>query len=225
VDRRSKILGDQSNDAYPDADLSTGFPGTATEMNSATDTATTDRDEPDSSAGESDQPPEPARSCIGRRSGATADIAVDLPPDLLKTVDGQWLRARLSDSIGALGYPVKRVAVSVVDDETMRQLHRRFMGLDESTDVLTFPAASDGSIDVDIAVCADEARRQAADRGHDVTRELLLYALHGLLHCAGFDDHDDAGFDAMHAEEDRILDAIGVGMTFGRAAGRRSADA
>jgi probable rRNA maturation factor len=99
------------------------------------------------------------------------------------------------------------------------------MGSDESTDVLTFPSASDGSIDVDIAVCADEARRQAADRGHDVTRELLLYALHGLLHCAGFDDRDEAGFNAMHAEEDRILDAIGVGMTFGRAAGRRRSDA
>ena len=44
-------------------------------------------------------------------------------------------------------------------------------------------------------------------------------ALHGVLHCTGFDDRDAAGAAAMHAEEDRILGAIGVGATFGRGAG------
>ena len=43
---------------------------------------------------------------------------------------------------------------------------------------------------------------------------MLLYAVHGLLHCAGFDDHETAAFDRMHAEEDRILRAIGVGPIF-----------
>ena len=44
--------------------------------------------------------------------------------------------------------------------------------------------------------------------------QLLLYILHGLLHCAGFDDHDPAEHDRMHTEEDRILTAIGVGPVF-----------
>ncbi len=56
--------------------------------------------------------------------------------------------------------------------------------------------------------------RQARQRGHSVERELLLYAVHGLLHCAGFDDHGTAAFDRMHAEEDRILRAIGIGPIF-----------
>jgi probable rRNA maturation factor len=194
-------------------------------MNSATDTQAADRDEPESSAGESDQPPEPARSRTGRRGDATADVSVDVHPRHRSDVDALWLRERLSAAIAELSRPVARVTVSVVDDDAMRGLHRRYMGSDETTDVLTFPSESDAAIDVDIAVCADEAQRQTVDRGHDLTQELLLYALHGLLHCAGFDDHDEVGFDAMHAEEDRILDAIGVGMTFGRAAGRRSSDA
>jgi probable rRNA maturation factor len=60
----------------------------------------------------------------------------------------------------------------------------------------------------------DEARRQAAGRALPVERELLLYCVHGVLHCLGYDDHDDAEYVRMHAEEDRILEAIGVGRTF-----------
>ena len=68
----------------------------------------------------------------------------------------------------------------------------------------------------DIAVCVDEADRGAALRDHTIQREALLYALHGVLHCAGFDDRNEENSRAMHAEEDRILEAIGVGATFGR---------
>jgi ssRNA-specific RNase YbeY (16S rRNA maturation enzyme) len=45
-------------------------------------------------------------------------------------------------------------------------------------------------------------------------KEALLYALHGLLHCLGHDDHDEAAYQAMHALEDALLDAIGVGPVF-----------
>ncbi len=81
-------------------------------------------------------------------------------------------------------------------------------------------------MEADIVVCADEAARRATEFDdsvagpvvHPVEQELLLYALHGVLHCAGFDDHTRQGFNAMHAEEDRILSAIGVGATFSRGA-------
>jgi len=42
----------------------------------------------------------------------------------------------------------------------------------------------------------------------------LLYVVHGVLHCLGHDDHDEAGYASMHALEDRVLYAIGVGATF-----------
>ena len=69
-------------------------------------------------------------------------------------------------------------------------------------------------IQAEIAVCVDEARRRAAELNHSVERELLLYCIHGVLHCAGFDDQTESGFAAMHAEEDRILNLVGVGATF-----------
>jgi probable rRNA maturation factor len=69
-------------------------------------------------------------------------------------------------------------------------------------------------LDVDLLVCADEAGRQAELRGFTVERELLLYIVHGVLHCLGFDDHNETDSARMHAEEDRLLAAAGVGATY-----------
>jgi probable rRNA maturation factor len=101
----------------------------------------------------------------------------------------------------------------------MQALHTQFSGLNSTTDVLTFANNDSGApIDCDIAVCVDEARRRAAELNHTVAQELLLYTLHGMLHAAGFDDVAPDLHAAMHAEEDRILTAIGVGPLFGTAA-------
>ncbi len=108
------------------------------------------------------------------------------------------------------------VRVRIIADTEMDAAHRRYSGVDGTTDVLTFDLRSDPAapLDTDLLVCLDEADRQGADRGWPADRELLLYCLHGILHCLGYDDHDDHGFARMHAEEDRILDAIGVGRTY-----------
>lgn len=108
------------------------------------------------------------------------------------------------------------VRVRVVNDEIMSDLHRRHSGVSGPTDVLTFDLRPMGlgPLDTDIIVCLDEAIRQAATRGHPPHRELLLYGLHGILHCLGHDDHDDRAYARMHAAEDAVLTAIGVGPVF-----------
>lgn len=45
----------------------------------------------------------------------------------------------------------------------------------------------------DIVVSVPTARRQAAEAGHDVGRELRLLVLHGILHCLGYDHEVDDG--------------------------------
>lgn len=109
----------------------------------------------------------------------------------------------------------------VVDDAQMAEAHERWGGVPGTTDVLTFDlrdgrAAHDGEIDADVLVCVDEARRQAEARGLAVVHELLLYVLHAMLHCMGYDDHDDEDFRAMHEREDAVLREIGVGDVFAR---------
>ena len=132
-------------------------------------------------------------------------------------LDLAWLRDRLEAALTEIGRPVREVAVSVVGDGRIRELNRAHRGTDEVTDVLAFSLSPAGKpIEADLVINADVAEREAAALDHSVERELLLYALHGVLHCAGFEDETSVGFEAMHAEEDRILEAIGVGPTFAR---------
>ena len=161
-------------------------------------------EEPSEPAGGAPEPPE-------RPTPPAVDVSVRAGV----AIDAGWLASRLSAAAGHLAPPPARLAVLVTDDAGMSDLHRRHRRTAEATDVLAFPANDAGeAVEVDVAINADEARRQASARGHRVERELLLYALHGVLHCMGFDDHAREDAAAMHGEEDRILRAIGVGATF-----------
>lgn len=127
--------------------------------------------------------------------------------------------ARLSQALSARFPRDGEVRARIVGDDEMAALHLRHSNIEGTTDVLTFDLRDDpmnltGPLDTDLVACADVARREAAQRGHSGERELLLYILHGALHCLGFDDHTDEGFDAMHAAEDELLAAVGVGPLF-----------
>ena len=128
-----------------------------------------------------------------------------------------WVLERLAECLAHVAGPVARVTVEIVDDHRMAALHERFSNVPGTTDVLTFPSSGpDEPVEVDIAICIDEAARQSRARGHELRRELLLYALHGVLHCTGFDDRTPDDHARMHAEEDRILQAIGLDAVYAR---------
>lgn len=147
------------------------------------------------------------------------DVRLDAPVKRLEA-ERSWVQERLVACLVHVAVPVARVTVEVVDDHRMAALHQRFSSIPGTTDVLTFPASGPGEpVEVDIAICVDEAARQSCERGHELRHELLLYALHGVLHCAGFDDRTPDDHACMHAEEDRILTAIGLGAIYARGDG------
>ena len=97
----------------------------------------------------------------------------------------------------------------LADDAKLRDLNRRWRGLDRATDVLSF-GYDDGEGDVvdgDIVVSLERVREQAkrfrASRG----RELARVVLHGALHLAGLDHQSAAERRRMRAREDRVLRA------------------
>ena len=151
--------------------------------------------------GDGDDPPEPTEPIIT----ITVDAAVD-------GVNADWLETKTTSALELLGKNQSQLAVRVVNDATMIQLHQDHSNIAETTDVLTFDnGSSEASIHADIAICCDVASRALGDRNHALNEELLLYVVHGMLHCIGFDDHDEGAHLKMHEEEDRILTAIGVG--------------
>ena len=129
--------------------------------------------------------------------------------------DAAWLMRTLKACAALLPQPVDRATVQFVRDPAMQALHTRWSNDPSTTDVLTFALNQPGQpVDCDVAICVDEAERRSAELGHPVRLELLLYALHALLHACGYDDRTPADHAAMHAMEDRILTQVGVGAVF-----------
>lgn len=105
----------------------------------------------------------------------------------------------------------KRISVRIVHDEEMSRLHETHSKVAGTTDVLTFVSNDHAHcIEVDLALCIDEAQRCSREFGHGVNEELTLYTVHGLLHALGLRDDDLPSANAMHEHEDRILAAMRI---------------
>ena len=98
-----------------------------------------------------------------------------------------------------------QVVIALVCDRKMRDLNRRFRGIDRVTDVLSFPAGPDGTGPPrdgpaggprwlgDIVIATGRAARQARAAGLTEPEERRRLALHGLLHLLGYDHERDDG--------------------------------
>lgn len=139
--------------------------------------------------------------------------ARDLKPSLKR-----WLDAELKRIAALAGITRGSITLVVVDDRRMSEMHDEYKGDPTTTDVLTFDLrdSSDEPLEGDIVLCLDEAGRQARERGHDTRTELLLYAVHGLLHLMGFDDIRAADYRKMHAKEDELFQLAGYGKVFAK---------
>lgn len=112
---------------------------------------------------------------------------------------------RVARAVGLTGM----VTVLVTGDPHMRQLNYRFRGKDDSTDVLSFPAATTmGGFSGDVAISLDTASRNARALGHAVSEEIRILVLHGILHLAGFDHERDQG--QMAGEELKLRRRLGL---------------
>lgn len=162
-----------------------------------------DRDEPGSSA-EGDVPPERT----DRPAPDMIELAIE--PGPLTAARATLLATRVRAVAALLPRPAARIGIRVVQDREMIDLHTQWHGSPSTTDVITFEASAAGPLEVDLVLCSDQADREAKGRPHSPDEELLLYALHGLLHCCGFDDHSPEQASAMHAAEDRLLMKLGM---------------
>lgn len=141
---------------------------------------------------------------------APAKAVVEITGAGIDAAERLWLIERTERALALIAAPIHRVSIRIVGDAEMIELHRRSMGDATTTDVLSWvEQGAAGALEADLAICSDEAARQAAERGHGRRDELLLYAVHGVLHAAGRDDRTPDDYASMHAEEARILEAIG----------------
>lgn len=94
-------------------------------------------------------------------------------------------------------HPDAEIAIVLVDEAAMEQLHVQWMGEPGPTDVLSFPmdelrpgnddAITPAGVLGDVVLCPQVAEVQAEGAGHSTMDELLYLTAHGILHLLGFD--------------------------------------
>jgi probable rRNA maturation factor len=107
--------------------------------------------------------------------------------------------AILDGAIKAAGWHGVTLSVLYCDRPEIRRLNREFRGIDEETDVLSFPAFEDPADMIfeanchhgDLAICLPYTADHANEAGRDLTEEVALLLVHGYLHLLGH-DHDTA---------------------------------
>lgn len=111
------------------------------------------------------------------------------------------LRRVAREIVAELAPDPATLTLRLVDDDEVRELNRRYRSLDEATDVLSFPGETtpEGRHLGDVVISVETAERRG---GTPVERELQVLALHGILHCLGYDHETDDG--EMDALEQRL---------------------
>ena len=113
------------------------------------------------------------------------------------------------------------INITIADDLYIRALNLRHRGLDEATDVLSFPFCTRGELAAagrygrfilgDIVVSAETAVKQAVEYGHGPEREFAFLIVHGALHLLGYDHEDPGDAEIMEAKQKKILELMKIG--------------
>ncbi len=126
-------------------------------------------------------------------------------------IDGSLIIRGIQVALNQQGASNQIVCVLLTTDEGIQALNFEHRGVDEATDVLTFPAGEFPHAPLgDIAISVPYATRQAAARGVTLDQELAFLAIHGALHLCGLDDEDEDSRVQMVAEMNRAAVEAGL---------------
>lgn len=157
-----------------------------------------------------------------------AEIQLQIPPHWQAQVDSEGLLDAVEQALAAEGEPGNvGLSLVLVSDDEMRRMHQQYRADPDTTDILTFPyeayehQGAHSEVDEvvqgemgdylgDIVICYEQAARQAAEEGHSAQEELLLLAVHGVLHLLGYDDESPASKSEMWQRQRAIMQRLGL---------------
>lgn len=141
-----------------------------------------------------------------------------------RQIDGPALVALAARVLAHELYPEDtELAITAVTDAAIASLKSEHLGVDEPTDVLSFPiddhipgeaptVLEDGPPVMlgDVVIAPAYIARQAAEHGVSESHELSLMVVHGVLHLMGWDHAVESEAEAMERREADILALVGV---------------
>ena len=118
--------------------------------------------------------------------------------DTQTAVERAWPLVVEAERRGSFLKRLPEISFVLVSDARIAALHDEFMRDPTPTDVITFHHG-------EIVISAETAHREARRRALPLPGELARYAVHGLLHLAGWSDTDPGEAADMRAIQEKIL--------------------
>lgn len=108
------------------------------------------------------------------------------------------------------------VTVTIVNNNQIREINNDCRGVDNATDVLSFPLSEDGyEFDInpitdcqmlgDIVISAERANEQAHEFGQPFEREVAFLTVHSMLHLMGYDHVNNEEEEMLMRSRQRVI--------------------
>lgn len=107
------------------------------------------------------------------------------------------------------------VSVSFVSNEEIKELNSEFRGIDEETDVLSFPMDEEFILEGprllgDIIISMEKSLEQSMDFGHSLTREIAYLTAHSMFHLLGYDHMEEDEKSLMRSKEKEVMRRLNI---------------
>lgn len=124
----------------------------------------------------------------------------NLKKTLQNLTETRYFQGLLKKRLPFYDYSKLELSIVLVSEKSIRQMNKRFRGIDKVTDVLSFPMfdfnTSHNFLNTnmlgDVVVCPSKSISQAQEYNVDYEDELLRLIIHGILHLLGFDHETDS---------------------------------
>ena len=116
-------------------------------------------------------------------------------------VDSSRFRSQIAQVLENMEETECELSLLLTDDAEIRRLNKTYRSLDQATDVLSFPQDEEAvnesgkTLLGDVVISVETAARQAEEHHLSFNEELILLAIHGILHLLGY-DHERSPQDA-----------------------------
>ena len=109
-----------------------------------------------------------------------------------------------------LGLSGKSISVVFCGNNFIRKLNKRYFRKNKPTDVISFYLQDEFSPSFlgEIVISVEEALVNCKRYGLSLHDELILYAVHGLLHLLGYKDYSKKDKQAMEAKQNEVLNYL-----------------
>ena len=133
-------------------------------------------------------------------------------------VDESGFASTLQTVLEDLHHGNSELLIRLVDLAEIQQLNKAYRHQDKPTNVLSFavdlPIEIDEAILGDVVICTEQVHEEAKAQHKTFEHHLIHLAVHGVLHCLGYEHTESHAAEAMESLEIKILHKLGIANPF-----------